>query len=228
MEKKDFIITIDGPVGSGKSTVGRLLAERFGLLYLDTGAMYRAVALAAHQRGIPPDDAEALGKLCEEIEISFLHEPNGQRTILCGADVTDQIRAPEISMLASRVSAVGSVRAALVAMQRHIGRNGGIVVDGRDAGTVIFPNARFKFYLTASLEERAQRRYKELIAKNMDVDYNKLLFEIEKRDRDDSTRALAPLKPAPGAVIVDTTGMTIEAVLQRISEEILRGVASRS
>ncbi|MCX8042704.1 MAG: (d)CMP kinase [Desulfobacterota bacterium] len=228
MDASDYIITIDGPVGSGKSTVGRLLAERFGLTYLDTGAMYRAVALAAQRRGIDPDDTVALGKLCEEIDISFRHDQNGQRTLLCGIDVTDDIRTPDISMLASRISALPVVREALVAKQRAIGRSGRIVVDGRDAGTVIFPHARFKFYLDATLQERAQRRYKELIAKNMDVDYNKLFSEIEKRDRDDSTRALAPLKPAPDAVIIDTTGMTIEAVLQIISERISCCIASRS
>jgi|YNPNPStandDraft_1061719.scaffolds.fasta_scaffold00006_35 cytidylate kinase len=228
MKASDYIVTIDGPVGSGKSTIGRLLAQQLGLTYLDTGAMYRAVALAAQQRGISPDDKQSLGKLCAEINISFQQDANGQRTLLSGTDVTDQIRTPAISMLASQVSALPQVRSALVSMQRYIGRNGGIVVDGRDAGTVIFPHARFKFYLDASLEERAQRRYKELIAKKIEVDYNVLLSEIEKRDRDDSTRTIAPLKPAPDAVIIDTTGMTIEAVLKTISERILCSTASRS
>lgn len=222
------IITIDGPVGSGKSTVGRLLADRLGLIYLDTGAMYRAVALEAHRRGIDPDAADALGRLCASIDISFQHDPNGQRVYIADLDVTEAIRTPAVSMLASRVSAVPTVRAALVALQRHIGSNGSIVVDGRDAGTVIFPQARFKFYLDASPQERAQRRYKELIAKNVEVDYNVLFLEIQKRDHDDSTRALAPLKPAPDAVVIDTTGMTIEAVLEAMLAEIARRTASRS
>lgn len=218
--KKDYIVTIDGPVGSGKSTVGRLLARTRNLIYLDTGAMYRVVALEAHGRGIDPDDAKTLGELCAEVEISFAQDGDVQRVFSSGRDVTDEIRTPAISMLASRISALPTVREALVSMQRHIGRDGGIVVDGRDAGTVIFPRARFKFYLDATIEERTQRRYKELIAKKMKVEYNNIFYDIEKRDRDDSSRAIAPLKPAADAVIIDTTGMTIEAVLKKISQEI--------
>lgn len=217
---KDYIITIDGPGGSGKSTVGRLLAQKRGLVYLDTGAMYRVVALETKNRGINPDDEKALQVLCSGADISFKHERDGQRVFSCGADVTGAIRTPEISMLASRVSAVRAVREALVALQRHAGKNGGIVVDGRDAGTVIFPRARFKFYLDADVRTRAQRRYKELIEKKMNVDYNAVLLDVEKRDSDDSSRALAPLRPAADAVIIDTTGMTIEDVLSRISSEI--------
>lgn len=218
--KKDYIVTIDGPVGSGKSTVGRLLARARSLIYLDTGAMYRVVALEAHGRGIAPDDATALGALCAGIEISFAQGGDLQRVISSGRDVTDEIRTPAISMLASRISALPPVREALVGLQRHIGRDGGIVVDGRDAGTVIFPKARFKFYLDATIEERAQRRYKELIAKEMKVEYNNIFYDIEKRDKDDSSRAIAPLKPAADAVIIDTSCMTIEAVLKKISQEI--------
>jgi cytidylate kinase len=217
---KDYIVTIDGPVGSGKSTVGRLLARMRGLIYLDTGAMYRAAALEAQRRAIDPDDAPALGRLCEGIAIAFRHAGDRQLVFVSGSDVTDALRTPEISMLASRISALKPVREALVRLQRQIGRDGGVVVDGRDAGTVIFPQARFKFFLDATIRERAQRRYKELLEKKMEVDYNKLFVEIQKRDQDDSSRALAPLKPAPDAVIIDTTGMTIEAVLGRISREI--------
>ncbi|MEI6125909.1 MAG: (d)CMP kinase [Pseudomonadota bacterium] len=217
---KDYIITIDGPGGSGKSTVGRLLARKQGLVYLDTGAMYRVVGLETKKRGINPDDEKALQDLCSQVDISFKPAGDGQRVFSGDNDVTDAIRAPEISMLASRVSAVRAVREALVALQRHIGKNGGIVVDGRDAGTVIFPRARFKFYLDAAVETRAQRRYKELIEKKMNVDYNQILSDVQKRDLDDSSRVLAPLRPAADAVIIDTTGMTIEDVLSRISSEI--------
>lgn len=216
------IVTIDGPVGSGKSTVGRLLATRKGLVYLDTGAMYRVVALSAREKNINPDDEAAVKELCENVDISFKQESDGQRVFSCGLDVTANIRTPDISMLASRISAVKAVRESLLNLQQNMGRNGGIVVDGRDAGTVIFPNARFKFYLDATIEARAKRRYKELVEKNIKVVYSNTFKEIKKRDSDDSSRNLAPLRPADDAVIIDTTGMTIEDVLQRILLEIER------
>lgn len=222
---KDYIITIDGPVSSGKSTIGKNLAKRRGMVYLDTGAMYRAVGLESKKRGICPDDQAGLKKLCEEINISFKQAKDGQRVFSSGEDVTDAIRMPEISMLASRVSAEKPVREALVALQRAVGRDGNIVVDGRDAGTVIFPNARFKFFLDASVEERAKRRHKELVEKELEVSYTEIFQDIEKRDKDDSTRALAPLKPAEDAVIIDTTSMTIEDVLDEIGSKVDSGTA---
>lgn len=217
---KDYIVTIDGPVGTGKSTIGRLLARKKRLTYLDTGAMYRVVALEAQKKGVDSGDEKLLQELCSHVEISFKQEGDGQRVFSYGRDVTDEIRTPEISMLASRVSAVKTVREALVKLQREIGKKGGIVVEGRDAGTVIFPNARFKFYLDATLEVRAKRRYKELVEKNIKVDYIDILQDIEKRDSDDSSRDISPLKPAAAAAVIDTTEMTIEDVLSRVSEEI--------
>jgi len=217
---KDHIITIDGPGGSCKSTIGRLLALKLKLVYLDTGAMYRVIALEAHIQKKEPDDDQALAELCSCVEIRFNHGKDGQRVFSSNRDVTDMIRTPEISMLASRISAVKTVREALVKLQRKVGENGGIVVDGRDAGTVIFPNTRFKFYLDATPEIRAQRRYKELVEKKINIDYNQMFLDIQKRDHDDKTRALAPLKPAEDALIIDTTEMTIEDVLDRISHEI--------
>ena len=211
------IITIDGPVGSGKSTIGRLLAKRLGFVYLDTGAMYRVIALEARESGIDAADEAALAALCHEIKISFKQSEDQQLVFSSGRDVTGAIRTPEISMLASSISAVKSVRNALVALQREIGAHGGVVVDGRDAGTVIFPQAGFKFYLDASVEIRAQRRYKEFIEKKINIDYNNLFLDIQKRDYDDSNRTIAPLKPAPGAVIIDTSSMTREDVLKAIS-----------
>jgi len=223
---KNYIITIDGPVGSGKSTIGRLLAGRKGLVYLDTGAMYRAVALEAQCKGVDPASEKALQILCAQVDISFKQEQDGQRVFLLGRDVTDQIRTPEISMLASRISAVKAVREEMVKLQRQIGQKGGIVVDGRDAGTVIFPHARFKFYMDATIEIRAERRYKEFVDKNIKVSYNGIFQDIKKRDHDDSSRKIAPLKPAEDALIIDTTEMTIEEVLDRISREIEVGTTS--
>lgn len=214
------IITIDGPVGSGKSTIGRLLANKLGLVYLDTGAMYRVIALEARERGIAANDEQALAALSGTIDILFKQSEDRQLVFSSGRDVTDAIRTPEISMLASRISALESVRSALVALQRQIGSHGGIVVDGRDAGTVIFPQARFKFYLDAAAEIRAQRRHKECIEKKINIDYNTLFLDIQKRDHDDSSRSIAPLKPAPDAVIIDTTAMTLEDVLEAITVRI--------
>ena len=213
------VITIDGPVGSGKSTLGRMLADRLGILYLDTGAMYRAVALAARAEGIAADDDGALGELCTRIRISFGREDGCQRVFLNDRDITGEIRLPEVSMLASAVSAQPSVRAAMVAQQRACAA-GGLVADGRDAGTVIFPGAPFKFYLDASVEVRARRRHKELIDKNIPMEYTVLLKDIEQRDHNDTTRLHAPLKPAPDAVILDTSQMTIEEVLAALEAHI--------
>lgn len=221
------IITIDGPVGSGKSTVGRLLAKKLGLTYLDTGAMYRAVALVSRERGIAGDNEQALAQLCSTTGIAFRADGDRQLVIASGRDITEAIRAPEISMRASRISALPAVRAALVELQRQLGAVGGIVVDGRDAGTVIFPKARFKFYLDADVAIRARRRYKELIEKGLQIDYNDLLLEIQKRDHDDSSRSIAPLKPAFDAVIIDTSTMTLEEVLDALALRIRDAVLAQ-
>jgi cytidylate kinase len=216
---RDTIVTIDGPTGAGKSTVGKLLAERIGYTYLDTGAMYRVVALETKRSGIDPEAETALADLCSRIDISFKRE-SGMRVYSSGRDVTEEIRTPEISMLASRVSAKACVREALVRMQQACGRQGKIVADGRDAGTVIFPAARFKFFLDAAPDVRSQRRYKELIDKNLKVDYSDVHREMLQRDQDDSSRSIAPLKPAADAVIINTTRMTIEDVVQELAQAI--------
>jgi CMP/dCMP kinase len=218
--KSSDIITIDGPVGSGKSTIGRMLAARTGFMYLDTGAMYRAVALESRRLDVAADDEHRLGRLCAQVDIAFQAGASGQRVIVNGEDVSEVIRTPDISMLASRISACGAVRRELVSMQRKAGARGGIVVDGRDAGTVIFPLAQYKYFLEAAVDVRARRRYKELLEKNMQVEYTTVFQDIVRRDSCDSGRALAPLKPADDAVIIDTSEMSIEDVLLHILRDI--------
>ncbi len=217
---KNQIITIDGPVASGKSTVGRMLAIKLGYIYLDTGAIYRVIALEAKKRELSPDDEKALGELCAQVDISFKREGQNQKVFSKGEDVTGQIRENEISMLASSVSALKAVRDGLIELQRGFGKQGNIVVDGRDAGTVVFPEADFKFFLNADVERRTERRCKELIEKNKKIDYNLVFNDLLERDRNDSSRLIAPLKPAEDAVIIDTTEMTIEDVINNILEHL--------
>ena len=208
------IVTIDGPSGAGKSTISRGLAAKLHFTYLDTGAMYRAVGLALARQGIELDDADALKKCLAGIELTLV--PNGDddvRVVVNGEDVSQAIRTPEMGMVASRVSANPLVREKLTALQRQLGEKGGIVAEGRDMGTVVFPEAACKFFLDASAEERARRRQKQLAEKGQRVDYQEILDQISKRDYDDSRRALAPLKPAPDAILVDSSSMGPEAVI---------------
>lgn len=208
------IVTIDGPSGAGKSTISRGLAAKLHFTYLDTGAMYRAVGLALARKGIELDDTDALKKCLAGIELTLV--PNGDddvRVVVNGEDVSQAIRTPEMGMVASRVSAHPLVREKLTALQRQMGEKGGIVAEGRDMGTVVFPKAACKFFLDASAEERARRRQKQLAEKGQRVDYQEILDQISKRDYDDSRRALAPLKPAPDAILVDSSSMGPEAVI---------------
>ena len=209
------IVTIDGPSGSGKSTISRGLAARLHFTYLDTGAMYRAVALAVERQGIDLTDDEALTQSLAAIEL--LLEPAGDddvRVVLNGEDVSLAIRTPEMGLAASRVSALPLVRAKLTSLQRQLGEKGGIVAEGRDMGTVVFPNAPFKFFLDASPEERARRRHQQLAAKGQQIAYQEILDQIIKRDYDDSKRTLAPLTAADDAIVVDSSRMTPEAVVE--------------
>ena len=210
------IITIDGPAGAGKSTISRLLSKKMNFVYLDTGAMYRAVALQAKRMNISFDDGKSLFELCEEIDIHF--EKDGEKTVIYigNEDVSADIRRPEMDMLSSSVSAVMEVRKAMTALQRKIGENGGLVAEGRDMGTVVFPNADFKFFITATPEVRAQRRYKERIGRNESVNREDVEADIRKRDEQDQSRKLAPLKPAEDAIVIDTSEMDIEQVLEKI------------
>lgn len=208
------IVTIDGPSGAGKSTISRGLAARLHFTYLDTGAMYRAVGLALEQQGIDLADTAALKKCLAGIELTLL--PNGDddvRVLLNGEDVSQAIRTPEMGLLASRVSANPLVREKLTALQRQLGEKGGIVAEGRDMGTVVFPKAACKFFLSASAEERARRRQKQLAGKGQTVDYQEILDQISKRDYDDSRRELAPLKPADDAITVDSSRLDAAAVI---------------
>lgn len=217
---KKIIVAIDGPSGSGKSTVAKRLAGRLGYMYIDTGAMYRAVALQAKRDSIDINDSAALIGLCESVKLEFVPDNGGLRTILNGEDVSEAIRTPEMSMAASDISARKEVRQALLSLQRRMGENGGVVLEGRDVGTVIFPNAEAKFFLDASLEERGKRRYKELAAKGMDVTLEQTIEDVRKRDINDSSREIAPLKMADDAVLVDSTNLNIEEVVEKMIEVI--------
>lgn len=220
-------IAIDGPAASGKSTIGKLLADRLGYLYFDTGVMYRAVTLASLERGIPIEDEPAVTRLSEElcIDVTRPTVPDGrQYTVLVdGVDVTWDIRRPEVDANVSPVSAYPGVRAALTAQQRRIGATGEVVMVGRDIGTVVMPDADLKVYLDATVEERARRRYAERVARGETADYPAVLAAMRRRDRIDSTRAAAPLRAADDAVVLDTTCMDIEQVVQSIEALLDRG-----
>lgn len=204
-------IAIDGPSGAGKSTLAKMIAEKLGFLYVDTGAIYRTVGLYAWKNGVEPHDAPAVVKLLDTIEIGMEYGPDGlQHMLLNGEDVTEQIRQHAISAYASAVSAIPQVRAFLLEMQRSLARTHNVVMDGRDIGTVVLPDADVKLFLTADPEDRARRRYEELLERGQQADYATVLEDLKKRDLNDSTRASAPLRQAEDALLVDTTGNTLE------------------
>ena len=217
-----MIIAIDGPSGAGKSTVSKAVARRLDFSCLDTGAMYRCVAWKALDEGVSLDDAEALARIAHDNDIAFTHEtgdPLPRRVSIAGADVTDAIRTAEIDRSVSPVAAVPAVRAALVAQQQRIGRAGNYVVEGRDIGTAVFPEAELKVFLTASAAERARRRVAQNERRGVgSVDYDVVLADIVRRDEIDSSRDASPLKPAADAVQMDSTGRTIDQVIDRICE----------
>jgi CMP/dCMP kinase len=215
MEK--LIIAIDGPVGSGKSTVARRVAELMGYTYLDTGAMYRAVALKALRTGVGFHDAEALEAMARATRIDLIGGEDGHRVLLDGADVSVEIRTAEVAQAASKAAAVAGVRHVLVAEQRRAGERGGVVMEGRDVGTVIFPNAGLKIYLDASVEARAERRWREHQAKGDALTLEEVIIEVRERDRRDITRETSPLMRAADAVLVDNTAMEADETARLVA-----------
>jgi len=216
------IVAIDGPVGAGKSTVARAVAQRLRFRYVDTGAMYRSVAWAALQRGISLSDERAVTALAQSLQIDFVTDPEGQRVLVDGVDVTDLIRTPQVSDGASVVSVYPGVREAMVAVQRRLGADGGVVMEGRDIGTVVFPDAEIKVFLDASLDERARRRFEELRARGASADLESVRRAEEERDRRDRTRSHSPLRAASDAVVIDSTGIPADEVAAGIVQLVQR------
>lgn len=224
----EVIITIDGPAGCGKSTVAKLVAEKFGYFYLDSGATFRTVALAMKQSSIGAEDNDALKGFLKGLNIKIRkNEKNGVRYILNSTDVTDRIRDPDITVFSSHIAKLKNVREYLLGFQRQVGMQGNLVAEGRDMGTLVFSEAKYKFFLDAAPEERAKRRFEELAGRGADkeISYNKVLEGIQNRDRVDRERKESPLRPSENAVIIDTTDLTINEVLNRVME-ILEGTGS--
>lgn len=218
--KTDLIIAIDGPSGAGKSSSSRQLAERLGYRYIDTGALYRVIGLLAWERQTNLDDAEALAALCRDLPLRFESASTGMRLFLGERDITTAIRQPEVSQMASKVSAHPAVRQALLTLQRQMGQNGGVVLEGRDIGTVVFPDADVKFFLDADPQERGQRRHRELQAQGRTTTLDMTLREMAERDQRDSERAHAPLRRARDAIVVDTTTRSLREVVQLLFEHV--------
>lgn len=221
---ENFIsVAIDGPSGAGKSTLAKMCAENLHFLYVDTGAIYRTVGFAVYNAGINSKDTEGVKTILPSIDITMSHNDDGlQIMLLNGVDVTNEIRLPEISIYASDISAMPEVRAFLLEMQRNLSKTNNVIMDGRDIGTVVLPNAQIKIFLTASPEERAQRRYVELLERGTETTYGEVLKDIQYRDLNDSSRSTAPLKPAEDSIIVDTSGNTLKQsyeLLSKIIEE---------
>lgn len=218
MVKKMINIAIDGPAGAGKSTAARLAAAKLGYIYVDTGALYRTVGVAAMRRGIATDDRVKVPKMLAEITAELKFENGIQHVLLNGEDISEEIRTADAGMAASNVSAMPDVRAFLLDLQKDMAKKNNVIMDGRDIGTVVLPNAELKIFLTASPEVRAKRRFDELTAKGQRVEFNELLEQIKLRDKQDSEREVAPLKPAEDSVYLDTSDLTLDEVVNRIVE----------
>ena len=212
-----FKVAIDGPSGAGKSTISRAAAMKLGLVYIDTGAMYRAAALFCLRQGIDiKKDPDGAAAAVDTIRIDIDYQEDGQHIYLNGEDVSEEIRTPEVSMGASNVSAIGEVREKLVSLQQSLASSKNVIMDGRDIGTKVLPDAQVKIFLTASVEDRAERRFNELAAKGKSVTFEAVLKDIVKRDKNDETRAVSPLKPAQDSILLDTSGCTFEEALQAV------------
>ena len=211
-------VAIDGPAGAGKSSISKAVSKQMGYIYVDTGALYRTLAVKFISCGCTPDNIVNVEGTLASTDVKIAFQDGEQRMMLDGADVTDKIRTPEVSMMASAVSAVPAVRAFLLETQRKLARENDVLMDGRDIGTVVLPDATVKIFLTASPEARADRRYKELIEKGMEVNYDEVLADIIKRDHNDSTRAIAPLKPAEDSVYLDTSNIDFEGSIAAVKD----------
>lgn len=210
-------IALDGPAGAGKSSIAKRAAKSLDFIYVDTGALYRTIGLVATRNGVVPQPSDEVDKLLSQITVDLtFNENNEQIVLLNGEDVSSLIRTPEASMMASKISAVPSVRAYLLDLQRNMAKTHNVIMDGRDIGTVVLPDAKVKIFLTASPQARATRRYKELCEKGMDVKYEDILNDVETRDYNDSHRETAPLKPAEGCIMVDTTELDFEQSVDKI------------
>lgn len=214
---KKIRVAIDGPAGAGKSSISKCVAKKFGMIYVDTGAMYRACAVYAIENGIEITD-EAITPHLDEIEIDMSYSPDGQRIMLNGKDVTTRIREEDATIGSSKIAVIPSVRLKLVEMQRTIAQNNAVIMDGRDIGTHVLPDAELKIFLTASVAERAKRRYIEMLEKGMKCEISKVIEDIEFRDKNDSERAFAPLKQAEDAILIDTSDMSFEEVCEKICD----------
>lgn len=210
MSEGNLIIAIDGPAGSGKSTLAKALAEKLGYLYVDTGAMYRAITWAVIRGKVNLSNKKKLKEIAEKTELELIPVKGGIKVLVNGRDVSEEIRSPLISNLVSKVAKVKEVRDCMVAHQKRIGGKGGAVLEGRDIGTVVFPDADIKFYVEANAEERARRRQKELQESGIQIGFDKILKDIKKRDEIDSSRDVSPLKPAQDAIVIDSTDLTID------------------
>jgi cytidylate kinase len=213
-------IAIDGPSGAGKSSIARRVAARLGYIYVDTGALYRAIGLFAHRNNIDDTDEAALAPRLGDIRVELAHQDGKQHIILNGEDVSEEIRKPEMSMAASNVSALPAVRAFLLDLQRQMARNYNVIMDGRDIGTVVLPQANVKIFLTATAEDRAMRRHKEFLKRGETISYHEVLADINRRDYNDTHRDIAPLRPAEDAVLLDTTGNTLEQSVALVEQTI--------
>jgi len=226
IKRKRLTIAIDGPSGAGKSTVARSLAKRLGYIYIETGAMYRSVALRVKEKSISPEDELALKQLASSLPITFTTKEERTHVFCEGEDITEAIRTPEISRLASTISRQKGVREALVQMQREMGKEGGVILEGRDIGTVVFPDADVKFFLDAESDERAKRRYHEMVEKGVGVDYKETQEELVQRDHHDMHRIHSPLKKADDALLIDSTHRSVEEVVEemvRIISRVIKG-----